>query len=327
VHRDALARLEAGLSALGEQHGRLEEQERSTAELCKQLQDRNLQLTEAQQSLESDYQAMLAAERDQAMRIQSDQLLAHVESHQQALDHAEQVHRDALKRLEAELAALGERHRRPEEQERSTAELCQQLQDRNLKLTEAQKNLESDYQAMLAAERDHAMRIQSDQLLAQAESHQRALDHAEQVHRDALERLEADLAALGERHRVLEEQELSTAELCQQLQDRNLQLTEAQKNLESDYQAMLAAERTKQKELADEPLALRVSANRTARLGEHAIAAVLDSAEARSVLDAELKTVLAQVDDLKQRLDASDRFIREFAGVLEGLGIRYQLPA
>ena len=126
---------------------------------------------------------------------------------------------------------------------------------------------------MTLAKRNSALRDQRDQLAAQVESHRQALDHAKHVHAAMIESLEAELAALGERFGRLQDERWSARELCKQFQDRNLELTEARERLEATYQSMLAAERTKQAELAEQLNELRAKSEESARFAEQLISA------------------------------------------------------
>ena len=520
VHGAMIASLEGQLAVLDERFGRLQDEYRSTQELCKQFQNRELELTEAQKRLESAHQSkldaermkqaelakqldelralaaertglaeqliaansrrieersaadteltaastkldlligqlkareidldtaraecsrlsreqqtaadeikalqMALAERDSALRDQSEQLGAHGASYQQALDHAEHVHGAMIASLEAQLAALNERFGRLHDEHRSTQELCKQFQDRELELTEAQKRLESTHQSKLdaermkqaelakqldelralaaeraglaeqliaansrrieersaantelkaastnldlligqlkereidldtaraecnrltceqqtaadelkvlritLAERDSALRDQSEELGAQVENHRQALDHAEQVHEAKITALEGQLAVLDERFGRLQDEYRSTQELCKQFQNRELELTEAQKRLESTHQSKLGAERMKQAELAKQLDELRALAAEHAGLAEQLIAANSRQVEERSASDAELEAARAQVRELNLLLSKSERLNRETAAVLNGIGIRVHSP-
>ena len=80
------------------------------------------------------------------------------------------------------------------------------------------------------------------------------------------ESLRTEVQRLRDEHR-------STQELCKQFQDREFELTEAHKRLETSSQSMLDAERTKQAELAEQVMELRASSAENARLAEQLIAA------------------------------------------------------
>ena len=199
-------------------------------------------LTREQQTAAGEIKAlqMTLAERDSALRDQGDQLGAQVESHRQALEHAEHVHgaifaelRAELERIQAELNAAGTKldlltaQLKEREIELNAAGtkldlLTAQLVERDLdldtaraecsrltreqqtaadqikkreidldttraecsRLTREQQTAADQIKAlqMTLAERDSALRDQSDQLAAQVESHRQALDHAKHVH-------------------------------------------------------------------------------------------------------------------------------------------------
>ena len=97
-------------------------------------------------------------------------------------------------------------------------------------------------------DRDQAIDHQAVLHNAKLESHVQALDSARQLHREAIERREADLAAMGEQHGKLQEELRVKADLCTQLQDRIVELEKAQARITSEYQSAIEFERTKEKE-------------------------------------------------------------------------------
>jgi predicted Zn finger-like uncharacterized protein len=147
-------------------------------------------------------------------------------------------------------------------------------------------------------ERDQAIRLQADQHHAELESHVQTIDHARQLDREAIERVQAELVALGARHGRLQEELNARDDLCTQLQARILELEKDQERIESEYQSMIEAERWKQNELS----------------------------EACAAPTAELQTALAQVKDLQEWLTESERLNRDMAALLENVGIVYSPP-
>jgi chromosome segregation ATPase len=254
-----------------------------------------------------------------------------VESHRQALDHAKHVHGA----VSAELGAELERNQVELNAAGTKLELLTgQLKEREIELDAARAEcdrLTCEQQTTLdeikalkstLAERDSALRDQSDQLAAQVESHRQALDHAKHVHGDMIEALEAQLAALGERFGQLLDEHRSAQESCKQFQDRDRELTEAQQRLESTYQSMLDAERTKHAELAQQLDELRADSAESARLAEQLISAKSGPVESPSAADAELEAARAQVKELHWLVAESERLILETAAVLNGFGVR-----
>ena len=134
------------------------------------------------------------------------------------------------------------------------------------------------------------------------------------------ESLRTEVQRLRDEHR-------STQELCKQFQDREFELTEAHKRLETSSQSMLDAERTKQAELAEQVMELRASSAENARLAEQLIAANSRQVQERSVADTELKAARAQVQELNSLLSESERLNRETAAMLNGIGVRLRAPA
>jgi DNA transposition AAA+ family ATPase len=333
VHKDMTTSLEAKLAAQAERLSMLQEEHRATHELCKQFQDRELELTEAQKRLETTSQSMLDAERIEkaALARQLDELLA---------DAAQRA------RLAEELIAANSRQ--VEERSAADAELnalranldlvAGQLKEREIDLHTAraecsrlacEKQTSADELKalqMTLAGRDSALRDQSEELGAQVESYRRALEHAEHVHKEITTCLEAKLAAQAEQLSMLQEEHRSTHELRTQFQDRELELTEAQKRLETTSQSMLDAERVEKAALARQLDELLADAAQRARLAEELIAANSRQVEERSAADAELKATLAQIRELSRLLSESERLGRETAAVLNESGVRFHAP-
>jgi DNA repair exonuclease SbcCD ATPase subunit len=248
-----------------------------------------------------------------------------------------------LSAIRAELGGLAPAEVRSLAEERETIRTeVQRLRDENrhlsidldtarserLDLTREQQTATDEINALQTAlaERDSALRYQSDQLGAQVESHRQAFDHARHAHGTMIESLEAQLAALGERFGRLDDEHRSTLELCKQFQARDIELTEAQQRLESVHQSVLDAERMKQAELAEQLMELRAGSEQEARLAEQLISASSRKDEERSPLDAELAAARAQIEELNWLLAESERLNREMGEVLNGLGVRFNVP-
>jgi predicted Zn finger-like uncharacterized protein len=176
------------------------------------------------------------------------------------------------------------------------------------------------------AERDSALRDQSEQQGAQVESYRRALEHGEHVHEDMITSLEAKLAAHAERLGMLQDEHRSTQESCKQFQDRELELAEAQKRLETTYQSMLDAERREKAALAQQLDELRADAAERARLAEELLAANSRQVEERSAVEAERKATRAYIRELNRLLSESERLSRETAAALNESGVRFHAP-
>ncbi len=127
-------------------------------------------------------------------------------------------------------------------------------------------------------ERDQQLLAEGDQLRTEIEGLRRALEDAEQRRREGIGRLEAELAAVAEQRR--------------QLQERHETAEQSGKELRERYQEL------------------------------HADLDRLRSAPAPSESNDELEATRAELENLKRKLDASDRLEREMAGILEGMGIR-----
>jgi predicted Zn finger-like uncharacterized protein len=101
VERD---RIHAELATLNDQHCRLRDQQESTDRVCKQYQERNQELVEAHNKLESDYQLMFhsvrlqekkaAEQQPPALVVELETVRARVEDLKRQLDVAERNNRD-----------------------------------------------------------------------------------------------------------------------------------------------------------------------------------------------------------------------------------------
>jgi hypothetical protein len=176
------------------------------------------------------------------------------------------------------------------------------------------------------AERDTALRDRSEELGAQVENHRHALDHAEQVHEAKVASLEGQLAGLNERFGRLQDERRTAQELCKQLRDREIELTDAQKLFESKYQSRVDADRVEKTALAEQLDELRALAAERAGLAEQLIAADSRQVEERAAADAELEAARAQVQELYRLLSESQRVNQELMAVLNGIGVSFDAP-
>jgi chromosome segregation ATPase len=354
VHKDMITSLEAKLAAQAERFSMLQDEHRSTQESCKQFQDRELELTETQKRLETAHQSMLDAERMEkaALAQQLDERLADAAEGARLAEEliaANSRHAEERSAADAELKAasanldllagqLKEREIALEASSTKLDLLARQIKEREIdlhtalaecsRLTCEQQTAADELKALkiTLAGRDSALRDQSEELGAQVESHRRALEHAEHVHKDIITSLEAKLAAQAERFSMLQDEHRSTQESCKQFQDRELELTEAQKRLETAHQSMLDAERMEKAALAQQVDELRPDAAERARLAEELIAANSRQVEERSAADAELKAASSQIRELNRLLSESERLNRETVAVLNESGVRFHAP-
>jgi hypothetical protein len=176
------------------------------------------------------------------------------------------------------------------------------------------------------AERDSALRDQGEELRAQVENHRRALEDAEHVHQTKIAPLKGQLAVLDERFSLLQNEHRSMQQLCKQFQGREIESTEAQKRLETNYQSMLDSERMEKAALAQQLDELRADVAERARLAEELIAANSRQVEERSASDAELEATRAQIQELIRLLSESERLNRETTALLDESGVRFHAP-
>jgi hypothetical protein len=177
------------------------------------------------------------------------------------------------------------------------------------------------------ADRDHAVRRQAEHQQAQIESYSQSHAHDRQRDRDAIERLEAELATLGERHKRDTEDLNARDDLFAQLRGRVRELENAQEAIKSEYQSAIEVERTKREELAQQ---LREQRNKRDAIGtslEQSVSTDLFTSETSHAISATLQSALTQVEDLKQWLTESERLNRDMAALLESVGIKYSPPA
>ena len=161
-----------------------------------------------------------------------------------------------------------------------------------------------------------------DQLAAELEQRVAELDLANQTHQAERDRQCALLAALGERHRALEEQHQSVEELCEQYQDRNQELFEAKERLEVENHRLRESLESQPATWAGSRPELHLVSNETSQQPDPSRIAILDPAAGCSTSAAELDDVRAQLEELKQRLDEAQHLNGEMAAVLAGMGIR-----
>ena len=362
LHREAIERLEADLVATGEQHGQLQEELQARADSCTQLQDRIVELEKAQERITSEYQSTIVAERakqcDERDRVEMELNEIRVSLGEVAPAEVGLLveERDLLR---AEVLRLGDEIRDLRQDQSAHVLLAAELEGRvgeldaarrelavlGGKVTERDVELDSaralhaglthDHQAAIDEiktlqtsldDRDRAIRRQADRHNAERENHVKALDLARQPDRGAIERLEAELVALRERHSSVGEELHARVDLCTQLQNRILELEEAQETIKSEYQSTIEAERTKQEELANKLLQQSAKSDKVASSHEQSVSTHVIPSDARLAMSATLQTALTQIEDLKQWLTESERLNRDMAALLQNIGINYSPP-
>jgi len=153
-----------------------------------------------------------------------------------------------------------------------------------------------------------------------------AFELAEQSHLDERQRLTSELAALRARHHELLEEHKATEVLCKQLEAGNHELKTALARRESEYDAMLHAERAERQQLGEEVLALRANAEETARVAEQLFAANMNGPDAAFASAYSLEAARAQADQLKDKLDEANALYRALAETLHGIGVPIDVP-
>jgi hypothetical protein len=155
------------------------------------------------------------------------------------------------------------------------------------------------------------LRDQSDEHRSALESERQARERVEQVHGESL-------------CRVQEEHQSAEASR-KHLQEQCLEMAAALERLKGDHQSELEAEHTKQNALADELLQLKAESEETSRLASQLISIKTAPAHENPARDLELEAVRAQVADLTQWLELSERAGRELVEILRGLGVQIHL--
>jgi chromosome segregation ATPase len=361
-NRDALESLEAELVSMREHHGRLLEVSHSSEDLRTQLQARILELEETQEKIKSEYQSTIEAESTK-QRDERDRLTSELNELRASLGEVAptQVRPLAEERdsLRAEVLRLGDEIRAFNDLKSAHALLSTELKGRVGELDAARRELavvtdkvkerdvELDSTRALHAgltrdhesaideikalqttldERDQAIRHQADQHHAELERHIEALEHARQQDREAIERLEAELVALGDRHRCVGEDLHARDELCTRFQNRIVELEQAREEIKSEYESAIEAGRAKEKELTEQLREQRAKSDTTGRPAEELVSTSSIPDDVRIAMSDTLQTVLTQVEDLKQWLTESERLNRDMAALLETVGIKYAPP-
>jgi uncharacterized phage infection (PIP) family protein YhgE len=123
---------------------------------------------------------------------------------------------------------------------------------------------------------------------------------------------------------VQEEQQSAEASR-KHLQEQCLEMAAALEKLKGDHQSELETEHTKQKALADELLQLKAESEETSHLASQLISIKTAPAHEKPARDLELEALRAQVADLTQWLQLSERAGREMVALLRGLGVQIHL--
>jgi hypothetical protein len=287
----------------GESLSRVQEEHRSTEASRRRLEDQCLEMAAALEKLKGTYQLVLDAEQTKQAELR-----------QRAADN------DSLR---AEVDRLCDENRVLHAQQLANAQLATELQERDADLgsarnaldqLRAEKQIAIDEIAVLGkalAERDQALRDQSDQHRTALESERQARERVEQVHAESL-------------CRVQEEQQSAEASR-KHLQEQCLEMAAALEKLKGDHQSELETEHTKQKALADELLQLKAESEETSHLASQLISIKTAPAHEKPARDLELEALRAQVADLTQWLELSERAGREMVALLRGLGVQIHL--
>jgi chromosome segregation ATPase len=289
---------------------RLQEEHQSADASRKHFQEQCLEMAAALEKLKGDYQLLLDAEQTKQ-----------AEFRQRAADN------DSLR---AEVDRLCEENRVLLAQQLANAQLATQLQEHVAELQERNADLGSARNALdqLRAEKQTAideiaalgnalaarekdLRDQSDEHRSALDSERQARERVEQVHGESL-------------CRVQEEHQSAEASR-KHLQEQCLEMAAALEKLKGDHQSELEAEHTKQKALADELLHLKAESEETSRLASQLISIKTAPADENLARDLELEAVRAQVADLTQWLELSERAGRELVEILRGLGVQIHL--
>jgi predicted Zn finger-like uncharacterized protein len=302
------------------------------------------------QDVESELEGLRGSQaaREQEMKKAGEALAAEADGLRQSLEHAQRLHQDDLARLDEQcrlkqqqqdaatvLRGDGEQLRRQIEGLRQDLDRAERARRDGLARLNEQRQLTQQHEeavTLLRAEHQQLrgeheqlrgereqLRGEREQLRGEIEGLRNALDLAERARGDDLDQLAAELAALGEQHRHLQEEHASTEESSAQNQCRNQELALAHAKLEADYQSLRDSARLQQeaweaqlRELQDQ------AAERAACAG-----AVSSENVAPAPADGELQSAHERVRDLERRLDEAARINREILGVLDGLGIGY----
>jgi hypothetical protein len=351
LHREALERHKSELVALGDRHERIQEEHQASEDLCTQLKAQILELEQAQERINSEYQSAVETARAQ-QRDEREGFTKELNEIRASLGEVTPAQvgllveeRDSLR---AQVLRLGDEIRAQREVQAAHSLLAAELEGRVEELDAARRELavlggnvkERDDELVSACAlhagltRDHQAAIEEIKVLnATLEERDQAIQRQADEHIDrqreraALERLEAELAAMGERHSRVGEELCAREGLCTQLQDRIVELEKAQETIKCEYQSMIDAERTKQKELTEQLLEQSAKLEKTGRSAEQVASSNLVPESASHDSNAALKSALAQVEDLKEWLAESERLNRDMAALLENIGIKFSPPA
>jgi len=272
----------------------------------------------------------------ESLRIQHDQLLADREQLQAAHNQLDAEHnrlRTEHERLRTEHEQLRTEH---EQLRTEYRQLCEQKDSLTMDLDTIRAGLGTISPAEirpLAEERD-SLRAEVRRLLdqistfdnlgAEVDRLRRALNVAERTHHDDRDKLTAELAAVTEQHRQLQDRHASIEESCKQYQDRNHELIEAHDRLSSDYQSLLDSGRLRQEQWAEQLRELHAQSDQAARRADLSAPENLTPSSAHQTAAIELEAARVEVEDLKRRLRDLESLNREISDVLSGVGITYK---
>jgi ribosomal protein L19E len=313
--------LRAEVDRLRDENRGLHSHQLTSTQLAAELQRRDAELASARHALEqlcAEKQTAIdeietlqktLAERDQALRNQTDQHRTALEGEQLAREHAERTWIDEVEVLRKTLTERDQALLNQTDQHRTA------LEREQLAREHAERTWIDEVEALrkTLAERDQALLDQSDQHCNALAAERLARQHAEETWRESLCRLQ-------EEHQSAETSRKHFEERC-------LEMAAALEKLKCDHQLQLEAEHTKQKALADELVQLKADSEETSRLAGQLIAMKMPPPEPNRAPDLDLQAIRLQVDELTHWLELSERANREMIEILRGIGIQVDVPA
>jgi chromosome segregation ATPase len=288
------------------------EAERSAAaKLADEVKQRNADLKTAHADLKTARGDLKTARADLAAgALERDSIAAKLKQHTDQLEETRAT-RDGLEgKLRERDDQLGEAHNE---------------RDR-LRIDLEHAATESEQLRTRLGEHGKATREDTDRLVAELESLRETLKRDADTHRSELAQTNARYAELENRHREVQKQHADAEELCRAHESRNQELEAAKAVLESDFQATLATERSKQAQLAEELEKLRAASEKPPARAEQPAALDAEALAATSRMRAEIEAARAQVEEMKRRLADLEFANREMIAVLGGMGIRQARP-
>ena len=320
--------LRAEVQRLGGENRNLHTKQSISEDLIKQLENRVLELirfreghdtlAETVKLQEGELRAVRAARDALAENLseKNDEVVAARSERVQLTQQIEQSDTDLQ-------AACQAREQLIEQLELCKDDLSLGRADRRRLSSERQSALDQVEQLKKTlAERDHTIRGQRGQFDVELESNRQVFCLAERNYHDERE----TLAAVRARNDRLQEQQQSREVLCEQLRDSNQQLVKAQNRVESEYKALLNAERIERQQCAEELLEQRANDEETARVAEQLISTKLNPPEVPFASVYELEAARVEAEQLKHGLVAAECLNRAMAETLQSVGVHVDLP-